>query len=89
VLLPVATAAGIPPVVFAIIGIISLAFGLVTPPYGLCLLISASIGETNVVKVLREVAIILCPMLLILLLVILFPQIALWLPRTLMPTAFN
>jgi tripartite ATP-independent transporter DctM subunit len=89
VLLPVATAAGIPPVVFAIIGIISLAFGLVTPPYGLCLLISASIGETNVVKVMREVAIILCPMLLILLLVILFPQIALWLPRTLMPTAFN
>ncbi|MBM7036109.1 TRAP transporter large permease [Vibrio ulleungensis] len=89
VLLPVATAAGIPPVVFAIIGIISLAFGLVTPPYGLCLLISASIGEINVVKVMREVAIILVPMLLILLLVILFPQIALWLPNTLMPNAFN
>lgn len=37
VLLPVATAAGIEPVAFAIIGIISLAFGLVTPPYGLSL----------------------------------------------------
>jgi len=44
VLLPVALAADIHPVAFAIIGIISLAFGLVTPPYGLCLLISSSIA---------------------------------------------
>jgi tripartite ATP-independent transporter DctM subunit len=85
VLYPVATAADIHPVVFAIIGIVSLAFGLVTPPYGLCLLISASIAGLNVVKVLRDVVIILMPMLLILLLIILFPEIALWLPRTLMP----
>ncbi len=85
VLYPVASAADIHPVVFAIIGIVSLAFGLVTPPYGLCLLISASIAELNVVKVLRDVVIILMPMLLILLLIILFPEIALWLPRTLMP----
>lgn len=85
VLYPVALAADIHPVVFAIIGIVSLAFGLVTPPYGLCLLISASIAGLNVVQVLRDVVIILMPMLLILLLIILFPEIALWLPRTLMP----
>lgn len=85
VLFPVANAADIHPVAFAIIGIISLAFGLVTPPYGLCLLISAAIADLNVVKVLRDVAIILMPMLAILLLVISFPEIALWLPRTLMP----
>jgi len=85
VLYPVALAADIHPVVFAIIGIVSLAFGLVTPPYGLCLLISASIAELNVVKVLRDVVIILMPMLFILLLIILFPEIALWLPGTLMP----
>jgi TRAP-type C4-dicarboxylate transport system permease large subunit len=89
VLLPVATAAEIHPVVFAIIGIVSLAFGLVTPPYGLCLLISASIGGMNVVQVMREVCIILLPMLLILLLIIVFPSIALWLPQTLMPDTFK
>jgi len=89
VLLPVATAAEIHPVVFAIIGIISLAFGLVTPPYGLCLLITAAIGGMNVVKVMRDVAIILLPMLLILLLVILVPDIALWLPKWLMPQTFK
>ena len=89
VLLPVATAADIHPVVFAIIGIVSLAFGLVTPPYGLCLLISASIGGMNVVQVMREVTIILLPMLLILLLIIIFPNIALWLPQLLMPETFK
>ncbi|WP_146591628.1 TRAP transporter large permease [Puniceibacterium confluentis] len=89
VLLPVATAAEIHPVVFAIIGIVSLAFGLVTPPYGLCLLISAAIGGMNVVQVMRDVVIILIPMLLILILIILFPEIALWLPRALMPGTFR
>ena len=89
VLLPVATAADIHPIAFAIIGIISLAFGLVTPPYGLCLLISAAIGGMNVVSVMKDVCIILAPMLLILLLIIAFPEIALWLPRTLMPMTFK
>lgn len=89
VLLPVAIQADISPIVFAIIGIISLAFGLVTPPYGLCLLISASIGGLNVIKVLKEVFIILLPMLFILLIIILFPEIALWLPKQLMPATFK
>lgn len=88
VLLPVAAQADISPIVFAMIGIISLAFGLVTPPYGLCLLISASIGEMNVTSVLKQVGIILLPMLFILLLVIIFPEISLWLPKTLMPNSF-
>jgi TRAP-type C4-dicarboxylate transport system permease large subunit len=35
VLWPVTEAAGMHPIHFAIIGVISLAFGLVTPPYGL------------------------------------------------------
>ncbi len=87
VLYPVASAVDIHPVVFAIIGIVSLAFGLVTPPYGLCLLISASIASLNVVQVLRDVSIILLPMLLILLLIILFPEIVLWLPSKLMPAS--
>lgn len=85
VLYPVASAVDMHPVVFAIIGIVSLAFGLVTPPYGLCLLISASIAKVNVVTVLRDVVIILAPMLLILLTIIVFPEIVLWLPKLLMP----
>ncbi len=89
VLMPVAQAGGVDPIAFAIIGIVSLAFGLVTPPYGLCLLISASIGGLNVVQVLREVVFILAPMLIILILLAAFPEIILWLPKTIMPGAFQ
>jgi len=85
ILLPVAQSVGLHPVHFAIIGVISLAFGLVTPPYGLCLLISAEIGREKVVNVLKDVVIILLPMLVLLLVVIVWPDLILWLPRWLTP----
>ncbi len=85
VLWPVADYAGLHPIHFAIIGVISLAFGLVTPPYGLCLLITCAIGEIKLVTALRDVGIILLPMLGVLLFVILFPQVILFLPRLFMP----
>ena len=86
VLWPVAEAAGYHPIHFAIIGVVSLAFGLVTPPYGLCLLICCSLGEIRVVDALRDVVIMLIPMLVALLLIILLPDLILWLPRWLMPS---
>jgi TRAP-type C4-dicarboxylate transport system permease large subunit len=73
------------PIHFAIIGVVSLAFGLVTPPYGLCLLISCAIGEIKVHQALRDVGIILIPMLLVLLLVIVLPELIMALPKLLMP----
>ena len=85
VLLPLAEAAGMHPIHFAIIGVISLAIGLVTPPYGLCLLISCSLGKIKVVHALRDVAIILLPMLVLLIAVVFFPEIVLFLPRLLTP----
>ena len=85
ILLPLAEKAGMHPIHFAIIGVISLAFGLVTPPYGLCLLISCSVGEVAVSKVLKDVAILLLPLLLLLGLTIVFPEIVLFLPRWLAP----
>ena len=85
VLLPLADKVGMHPIHFAIIGVISLAFGLVTPPYGLCLLISCSLGEIKVVHVLKDVAIILVPMLILLIIVIVFPEFVLFLPRWITP----
>jgi tripartite ATP-independent transporter DctM subunit len=89
VLYPVTQAVGMHPIHFAMIGIISLAFGLVTPPYGLCLLISCSIAGIPVKKALRDVALVLLPMLAILMLVILLPSLTLWLPRLMMPQFVN
>ncbi len=85
VLYPVTQAVGMHPIHFAIIGVISLGFGLVTPPYGLCLLIAADIGELRLVDALRDVLVILGPMLAVLLLVILAPDAILALPRWIMP----
>jgi tripartite ATP-independent transporter DctM subunit len=85
VLFPLAQHAGIHPVHFGIIGIVSLAFGLVTPPYGLCLLISSAIGQIKLIHALKDVVIILIPMLGVLLFIILFPDVILALPRWLMP----
>ncbi|MBT8360862.1 MAG: TRAP transporter large permease [Deltaproteobacteria bacterium] len=89
VLWPVAEFAGLHPIHFAIIGVISLAFGLVTPPYGLCLLITCAIGKVELGKALKDVAIILLPMLGVLLIIILFPDLILFLPRLLTPKFVN
>ena len=86
VLLPLAEQVDMHPIHFAIIGVISLAFGLVTPPYGLCLLISCSLGEVKVVQVLKDVGIILVPMLILLIIVIMFPDFVLFLPRWVTPS---
>jgi tripartite ATP-independent transporter DctM subunit len=84
-LAPLAKSVGMHPVHFGIIGVISLAFGLVTPPYGLCLLIDVAIAKTTVSHVIKDVAVILLPMLIALLLVILFPQTVLFIPKLIMP----
>ena len=84
VLWPVAAEVGIDPIHFAIIGVVSLAFGLVTPPYGLCLLITCALGEIRVMEVMRHVITLLLPMLLMLLLIIIWPKMVLWLPELLM-----
>jgi tripartite ATP-independent transporter DctM subunit len=85
VLYPIAMQAGIHPIHFSIIGVVALGFGLVTPPYGMCLLIAARIGEEKVHSVLKDVFIILLPMFFILVLICLVPEIALALPRLITP----
>ncbi len=89
VLYPVTQAVGMNPIHYALISVISLAFGLVTPPYGLCLLISAAIGGIRVLDAIKEVSILLVPMLGVLVLVIVFPDIVLFLPRLIMPQFVN
>ncbi|HZP88254.1 MAG TPA: TRAP transporter large permease [Burkholderiales bacterium] len=85
ILAPLAHKVGMHPIHFAIIGVISIAYGLVTPPYGLCLMIACSIGGIKIKQAVRDTAILFVPMLLVLVVVILFPDLMLWLPRTMMP----
>jgi tripartite ATP-independent transporter DctM subunit len=85
VLEPLAKSVGLDPIHFAMIGIVSLAFGLVTPPYGLCLMISAHVAGMRVVDTVKDVGIMLIPMLGVLALVILWPDLVLFLPRLFPP----
>jgi len=85
ILQPVAEAAGLHPVHFAMIGIVSLAFGLVTPPYGLCLLITCAVAKMRVIDSLKDVTIMLMPMLAVLASLIIWPDMALLLPRLIEP----
>jgi tripartite ATP-independent transporter DctM subunit len=85
VLEPLAKSVGLDPIHFAMIGIVSLAFGLVTPPYGLCLMISAHVAGMRVVDALKDVFIMLIPMFGVLALVILWPDLVLFLPKLFPP----
>jgi tripartite ATP-independent transporter DctM subunit len=85
VLEPLARSVGMDPIHFAMVGIVSLAFGLVTPPYGLCLLISAHIAGIRMVDALKDVMIMLIPMFLVLALVIMWPDLVLFLPKLFPP----
>ncbi len=85
VMQPLAQAVGMHPVSFAIIGIVSLAFGLVTPPYGLCLMISCAVAKVPMRYALKDTMIMLIPMLLVLCLIIVWPELPLLLPRWVSP----
>jgi TRAP-type C4-dicarboxylate transport system permease large subunit len=82
---PLAHSVAMHPIQFAIIGIVALAFGLVTPPYGLCLMIACSVAKVRLRFALKDTLIMLVPMLLVLLALILWPDIALFLPRLIAP----
>lgn len=85
VLQPLAASVDMNPVHFAIVSIVSLAFGLVTPPYGLCLLIACAVAGVRLRYALKDTIIMLVPMLLVLVAMILWPDVALFLPRLLAP----
>jgi len=85
ILQPLAKAVAMDPVHFAMIGIVSLAFGLVTPPYGLCLMIACAIAGIRMVDALKDTFIMLLPMLGVLALMIVWPQVALFLPSLISP----
>jgi tripartite ATP-independent transporter DctM subunit len=82
---PLTEAVHMHPVSFAIIGIVALAFGLVTPPYGLCLMISCAIAKVRLRYALKDTMIMLVPMLLVLAMLIIWPDIALILPKIVSP----
>jgi TRAP-type C4-dicarboxylate transport system permease large subunit len=89
ILQPMTITAGMDPIHFAMIGIVSLAFGLVTPPYGICLMVACSVAGMRMADALKDTFIMLLPMLGVLLLIIAWPSLVLFLPSMISPEFLN
>jgi tripartite ATP-independent transporter DctM subunit len=82
---PVAAKVGIHPIHLGVVVVMTLAMGLVTPPYGLCLLLACGIARVPVMQVMPMMMILICSILLIILLAALIPDIVLIVPKLLVP----
>lgn len=83
VLMPIATVAGIDPVHLGIIVILNLMLGLLTPPIGMVLYVLSKVSNVSFERCVKATMPFLVPLVTVLLLITVFPQIALWLPELL------
>jgi hypothetical protein len=85
IFLPIVThlveVSGADPVHAGLVVVMTLAMGLITPPYGLCLLLAWMLGKMSVGSVMRQTMVFYVLFSAVLLLVILVPDISLYLPR--------
>jgi len=84
VFLPAARLLGISGIQFGAIMIVGLAIGLITPPVGMCLYVASTISKVGIGKIFRGAAPFLLANLLVLVLISVFPELSLWLPKLLM-----
>ena len=80
ILLPVAVKLGVDPIHFGIVMIVNLSIGFITPPLGVNLFVANSISNVTNEKVFVAAIPFVISMLIALGLIILFPQISLFLP---------
>src|SRR3974377_1124307 len=81
------TAGNINPVHMGVVLIATLAFGLITPPYGLVLLMASKFVDVRFPPALRAALPIYVVFFVTIAFTIFFPQIVLWLPKQAIPTS--
>lgn len=80
-LVPVAGAAGIDPIHFGIVMVLTLTLGLLTPPIGIVMLIVCSFFRTTIPVYFKESMYLFLAMSVLLVVIILVPAITTWLPN--------
>ena len=85
---PASNALGISPIILGLIIVVTLALGLVTPPYGLCLLIASSISGITIEDAFKGTLPYFLSSILVLMLLVLFPMAWLAIPSMLFPGLF-
>jgi len=80
-LLPACLAAGVDPVHLGIVLVLNLMIGLLTPPVGMVLYVLAKVSNTKFEDCVKAVIPFLVPLIAVLILLVIFPQLSLWLPE--------
>jgi tripartite ATP-independent transporter DctM subunit len=83
ILLPISNSFGVDPIVLGVLMIVSLMIGLLTPPVGTVLYVLSSVARVRVGEVFKGSVPFLVPLVVILVLIIAFPDAVLWLPEVL------
>ncbi|MDP2081188.1 MAG: TRAP transporter large permease [Pseudotabrizicola sp.] len=81
VFIPTATALGIDPVHFGVVAVVNIMIGLITPPYGLLIFIMQSITGAPLRHLIRDLIPFIIALLVALMIITVFPDFVLWLPR--------
>ena len=79
--IPACRVLGIDLVHFGVVAVVNCMIGLITPPYGMLLFVINGATGIPISAIVREVIPYLTVLVLVLLLLILFPELTLWLPR--------
>jgi tripartite ATP-independent transporter DctM subunit len=83
ILLPISNSFGVDPIVLGVLMIVALMIGLLTPPVGTVLYVLSTVAETKVSNVFYGSLPFIVPLVVILGLIIAFPDAVLWLPGVL------
>lgn len=83
VLLPVLDITGIDPLYFGIVMVLTLMLGLITPPFGVILFVLEKVTDATLEEVMKAVLPFYVPILVVLILIILFPEIVTYAPENL------
>ena len=79
---PLIVAMGFDPIWFGVMSMLMVSMGLVFPPVGMIAFVVSSSANVSLVKVYTGTSILMIALVLTTILVMIFPQIALWLPNT-------
>ncbi|MEJ8570592.1 TRAP transporter large permease [Microbaculum marinum] len=79
-LFPAARAMGIDPLQFAMLIILTLTMGLITPPVGVCLFVACKIGDISIARLVKALAPFFVAEVCVIVLIILIPGLSSWLP---------
>jgi tripartite ATP-independent transporter DctM subunit len=81
ILMPSVRALGIDTVHFGVVIVVNMMIGLITPPYGELLFVISGVSGIRLQAMIREIWPFLAVLIAALLLMVLFPELVLWLPR--------